>query len=121
VYARLNQTLPELPRVRFSNGDLYLDNFIVRDRRLSGVIDFEMASFSDPIYEFLLPFYVHPELYNRGLEERYCAMMGFDAESLRWYHALEHFDTLHWVLKRGKPFVHHTEESLTAALQDWLG
>lgn len=121
AYARLKATLPPLPAVRFSNGDLYPDNLIVHDRRLVGVIDWENAGFSDPIFEFLLPFFVHPELRERGIEERYCRRMGFDPACLHWYRGLEYLDTWHWVVKLGRPFVHWTEEALAAALERWLG
>ncbi len=120
AYARLKATLPRLPAPRFSNGDLYPDNLIVRDRRLAGVIDWENAGFSDPIFEFLLAFFVHSELRVQGIEERYCRRMGFDPASLHWYHGLEYLDTWHWVVKRGKPFVQWTEANLAAALQQWL-
>lgn len=120
VYARLNDTMPSLPAARFSNGDLWLDNLIVRGQQLAGVIDFENAGFSDPIYEFLLSFFVRPELLGRGIEERYCQRMGFDPETLPWYRGLEYFDTWHWVLKTGQPFEHHTAESLCTALERWL-
>jgi aminoglycoside phosphotransferase (APT) family kinase protein len=120
VYMKLKNMMPVLPSVRFSNGDLWLDNLIVRDQQLVGVIDFENAGFSDPIYEFLLPFFVSPELLGRGIEERYFECMGFDPNTLPWYHALEYFDTWHWVLQTGKPFVHHTADSLRAALRQWL-
>ncbi len=120
VYTRLKDTLPALPTVRFSNGDLWLDNLIVRDQQLVGIIDFENAGFSDPLYEFLLSFFVAPELCGRGIEERYCQRMGFAPEALPWYHALEYFDTWHWVMETGEPFVHHTADSLAAALGCWL-
>jgi len=120
VYARLSETMPELPAVRFSNGDLWLDNLIARDGQLAGVIDFENAGFSDPIYEFLLPFLVSPGLRGRGIEERYCKRMGFDAGLLKWYRGLEYFDTWHWVKATGEPFVHYTAENLQAALESWL-
>jgi len=112
--------MPESPAVRFSNGDLWLDNLIVRDGQLAGVIDFENAGFSDPIYEFLLPFFVSPGLRGRGLEERYCERMGFDAGLLGWYQGLEYFDTWHWVNTTGEPFEHYTSEKLQIALQRWL-
>jgi aminoglycoside phosphotransferase (APT) family kinase protein len=120
VYAKLKSTMPSLPEVRFSNGDLWLDNLIVRNQRLAGVIDFEQAGFTDPIYEFLLAFFVCPELRGRGIEERYCQRMGFDPNSLPWYRGLECFDVWRWVLQTGQPFVHHTADSLAAALNRWL-
>lgn len=120
VYAKLRKTMPELPVVRFSNGDLWLDNLIARDGQLAGVIDFENAGFSDPIYEFLLPFFVSPGLRGRGIEERYCKRIGFDAGLLRWYRGLEYFDTWHWVKATGEPFEHYTSENLQAALESWL-
>ena len=120
VYAKLRETMPAVPAVRFSNGDLWLDNVIVCDGRLAGVIDFENAGFSDPIYEFLLPFFVSPGLRDRGTEECYCERMGFDAGMLRWYRGLEYFDTWHWVKALRKPFEHYTAENLQAALEDWL-
>jgi aminoglycoside phosphotransferase (APT) family kinase protein len=109
-----------LPEVRFSNGDLWPDNLIVRDQQLAGVIDFTNAGFSDPIYEFLLPFFVAPELRGRGIEERYFRRMGFDPDTLSWYHGLEYFDTWHWVRSTGEPFVQYTAERLVAALERWL-
>jgi aminoglycoside phosphotransferase (APT) family kinase protein len=120
AYAKLKDTMPALPAMCFSNGDLWPDNLIVRERQLVGVIDFENAGFSDPLFEFLLPFFVSPELRERGIEERYCQRMGFDANVLPWYHALEYFDTWRWVALTGEPFVHHTEDSLVAALERCL-
>jgi aminoglycoside phosphotransferase (APT) family kinase protein len=120
VYAKLRETVPALPAARFSNGDLWLDNLIVRDGQLVGIIDFENAGFSDPIYEFLLPFFVSPGLRSRGIEECYCERMGFDAGVLGWYRGLEHFDTWHWVRATGEPFAHYTAEGLQAELESWL-
>jgi aminoglycoside phosphotransferase (APT) family kinase protein len=120
VYHELKHRLPEFPETRFSNGDLWLDNLLVRDRQLAGVIDFEAAGFSDPIFEFLLSFFVAPALQGRGIEERYCRRIGYDPAILLWYHGLEFFDTWHWVLKTGKSFVDHTTESLEADLEQWL-
>jgi aminoglycoside phosphotransferase (APT) family kinase protein len=120
VYAKLKDTMPPLPEVRFSNGDLWPDNIIVRGRQLAGVIDFANAGFSDPVYEFLLPFFLRPELRGRGIEERYCRRMGFDPGTLSWYHGLEYFDVWHWVLLKGEPFEQHTAASLPAALTSWL-
>jgi aminoglycoside phosphotransferase (APT) family kinase protein len=120
VYRELTERIPQFPEVRFSNGDLWLDNFLVRDQQLAGVIDFEGAGFSDPIYEFLLSFFVSPALLGRGIEERYCQRIGYDPAILRWYHGLEFFDTWRWVLKTGESFVHHTAESLEANLEQWL-
>jgi aminoglycoside phosphotransferase (APT) family kinase protein len=102
VYKKLRDTMPRLPETRFSNGDLWLDNLIVRNRQLVGVIDFEGAGFSDPIFEFLLSFFVEPKLRGRGVEERYCQRMGFDPEALPWYHGLELFDTLRYTLATGE-------------------
>jgi len=120
AYAKLRATMPETPASRFSNGDLWLDNMIVRDGRLAGVIDFENAAFSDPVYEVLLPFFVSPGLRHRGTEERYCERMGFDPGVLGWYRGLEYFDTWHWVRATGEPFEHYTEDVLRAALERWL-
>jgi aminoglycoside phosphotransferase (APT) family kinase protein len=121
VYKELKNTMPGLPDVRFSNGDLWLENFIVKERKLAGVIDFANATFSDPIFEFLLSFFILPELHGRGIEERYCRKMGYDPSILHWYHGLEYFDTWRWVLKTGEGFVHHTAESLESDMQKWLG
>jgi aminoglycoside phosphotransferase (APT) family kinase protein len=120
VYTKLKATAPEFPAPRFSNGDLWLDNIIVQNQKLVAVIDFQHAGFSDPIYEFLLPFFVEPELRDRGIEERYCKRMGFDPYVLPWYRALEHFDTWHWVKSTGKSFVNYTNENLQEALKDWI-
>jgi aminoglycoside phosphotransferase (APT) family kinase protein len=120
AYLKLKATMPELPELRFSNGDLYPDNMIVRERRLVGVIDFETAGFSDPVFEFLLPFFHHPGLRGRGIEERYCRRIGLDPAILGWYHGLEYFDSLHWVLKLGRPYGRHTAESLEHDLRCWL-
>ena len=119
AYQALKATMPDFPPARFGNGDLWLGNFIVKDRKLVGVIDFPNAMFSDPIYEFLLSFFVCPQLRGRGLEERYCRRMGYDPAILHWYNGLEYFDTLRWVLATGEDFVHHTAKSLEQDLQDW--
>ena len=121
AYARLKDTLPALPGPRFSNGDLWPDNLIVRDRRLVGVIDWALAGFSDPIFEFLLPFFLRPPLRGRGIEERYCRRMGFDPGLLPWYHGLEFLDSWRWVRVTGEPYEQHTDESLQADLARWLG
>ncbi|MEE4194850.1 MAG: phosphotransferase [Anaerolineae bacterium] len=120
AYHRLKTTMPELPPVRFSNGDLWLENFIVKDHKLAAVIDFPNAMFSDPIYEFLLSFFAEPKLQGRGIEERYCQKLGVDPAILHWYHGLEYFDTLRWVLKTGENFLHHTSENLKHNLRKWL-
>lgn len=120
AYRELKVRMPTLPPVRFSNGDLWLDNFIVQDGKLAGVIDFQGAVFSDPIFEFLLSFFVSPELQGRGIEERYCRKIGYDPAILHWYHGLEYFDTWRWVLVTGENFVHHTAESLEMNLDKWL-
>jgi len=118
--ARLRETLPPLPETRFSNGDLWPDNLLVHDGRLVGIIDWALAGFSDPIFEFLLPFFLRPSLRGRGLEARYCGRMGFDAALLRWYHGLEFFDSWRWVRQLGEPYEQHTDESLAADLARWL-
>jgi aminoglycoside phosphotransferase (APT) family kinase protein len=120
VYARLKETMPPLPAPRFSNGDLWPDNFIVRDGRLAGIIDWALAGFSDPFFEFLLPFFLRPSLRGRGLEAGYCRRMGFDPDLLSWYHGLEFFDSWRWVRRIGQPYEQHTDESLAADLARWL-
>jgi aminoglycoside phosphotransferase (APT) family kinase protein len=121
MYQKLKATLPEFPSLCFSNGDLWLENFIVHDNQLAGIIDFQNAVFSDPVFEFLLSFFVSPELQGRGIEERYCKRIGQDPAILHWYRGLEFFDTWRWVLSSGESFVHHTAESLEANSNEWLG
>ena len=120
AYKKLKEEMPALPALRFSNGDLWLDNFIFKDGKLAGVIDFQNAAFSDPLFEFLLSFFVSPELQGRGIEERFCQHIGIDPAVLHWYHGLEYFDVLPWLLETGKNFVHHTAESVEANLHKWL-
>ena len=120
VYQKLKTETPALPPARFSNGDLWLDNFIVTDRKLAGVIDFQGAAFSDPVFEFLLSFFVSPELQGRGIEERFCQRIGVNPTILHWYRGLEYFDVWPWLLKTGKNFVHHTPESVEMNLKEWL-
>jgi aminoglycoside phosphotransferase (APT) family kinase protein len=120
VYQKLKTEMPALPPVRFSNGDLWLDNFIVTDRKLAGVIDFQSAAFSDPVFEFLLSFFVSPELQGRGIEERFCQRIEVNPAVLHWYRGLEYFDVWPWLLKTGKTFVHHTLESVEMNLKEWL-
>ena len=88
--------------------------------KLAGIIDFPNAMFSDPIYEFLLSFFVSPALQGHGMEERFCRRIGSDSAVLHWYHGLEFFETLGWVLKSGESFVHHSAQSLQADLEKWL-
>jgi len=120
VYRRLKESMPAFPPLRFSNGDLWLENFIVREGRLAGVIDFQGAGFSDPVYEFLLAFFVEPKLTGRGIEERYCRRIGVDPVVLHWYHGLEYLETWEYVLRTGESFVHHNAVNLEANLKSWL-
>lgn len=119
VYQKLIDTQPVFPEARFSNGDLWLDNLLVKDEELVGVIDFEHAGFSDPIYEFLLPFFNEPRLRGRGIEAAYCRRLGMDPAILHWYHGLEYYDTLHYVAKSGEAFNQYSEEKLTEELHKW--
>jgi len=120
AYVRLRETRPALPPDRFSNGDLWPENLLVRGTELVGIIDWQHAGFGDPIYEFLLPFFLVPELRGRGTEEAYCRRLGYDPALLDWYHGLEFFDSWRWVLKLGEPYMIHTAESLEADLSRWL-
>jgi aminoglycoside phosphotransferase (APT) family kinase protein len=120
AYRRLIATQPEVPGTQFSNGDLWPENLLVKGRELVGVVDWQHAGWSDPIFEFLLPFFLVPELRSRGIEARYCERKGFDPGVLHWYHGVEFFDSLAWVLKTGEPYEMHTAESLTCDLQRWL-
>jgi aminoglycoside phosphotransferase (APT) family kinase protein len=121
AYQRLKQSVPKSPKLCFSNGDLYPDNMLVKNKTLVGVIDFANASVSDPLFEFLLTFFCHPELRGRGIEERFCEIKGINPDVLSWYHGLEFFDTWRWVSKYGEPFVGYDETKLRAALEGWLG
>lgn len=120
AYRVLKASMPVLPALRFSNGDLWLENFITRDEKLAAVIDFQHAGFSDPVFEFLLSFFVSPELQGRGIEARYCQRIGCDPAILHWYHGLEYFDTLRWVLLKDEGFAYYTAQSLEANLTHWL-
>ena len=120
AYQRLKKTWPGPPGDRFSNGDLWPENLLVRGDHLVGIIDWQHAGFTDPIFDFLLPFFLVPGLRGRGTEEAYCARMGFDPKILTWYHGLEFFDSLRWVLKLGKPYEIHTAQSLQRDLEQWL-
>jgi len=120
AYRRLKETWPGSPGDRFSNGDLWPENLLVRGGQLVGIIDWQHAGFTDPIFEFLLPFFLVPELRGRGMEETYCERMGFDPAVLRWYHGLEFFDSWRWVLITGNPYEIHTAESLERDLARWL-
>lgn len=120
MYQKLKASQPDFPPLRFSNGDLWLDNFIVQDKKLAGIIDFQNAAFSDPIFEFLLSFFVSPELQGRGIEKRYCQRIGADPTILRWYRGLEFLNAWCWTSMTGKNFVHHTRESLAANIKNYL-
>jgi len=120
VYEKLIDAMPEFPVTRYSNGDLWLDNFLVRNRKLAGVIDFQHAGFSDPLFEFLLSFFVESQLRGRGIEERYCKRMGIDPNIIPWYHGLEYLDTWRWVVSTGQDFVHYNQQVLEEELRRWL-
>ena len=120
VYQELKISVPDLPKVRFSNGDLYPDNFLIKDRQLIAVIDFANAAFSDPLFEFLLPFFIHPELRGRGIEERYCGQMGIDPTVLPWYHALEFFDLWGWLEGTEDSFSGYNAEQIREIMIGWL-
>jgi len=120
AYKWLMDHLPEFPLPLFSNGDLWLDNILVKERHVVGVIDFEHAGFSDPIFEFLLPFFNEPRLRGRGIEAEYCRRLGINPRILDWYHGLEYLDTLRYVLRDGKPFNQYSLSVLEERLMGWL-
>jgi len=120
AYRRLLATQPAVPDTAFGNGDLWPENMLVSDRRLAGVIDWQHAGWSDPIFEFLLPFFLVPALRGRGIEEEYCLREGYDPDLLDWYRGVEYFDSLAWVLKTGEPYGEHTADSLTGDLERWM-
>jgi len=60
AYRCLKETQPEFPPDHFSNGDLWPENLLVLGDRLAGIIDWQHAGFGDPIYEFMLPFFLVP-------------------------------------------------------------
>jgi len=120
IYETLKAAMPPFPKLRFSNGDLYPDNLLVVDRRLVGIIDWEYAGFTDPIYEFLAAAFYHPELRGRGTEERYCERMGFDAAGLPWYRGLEYFTTWSWAARTGKSFSIYNAKNLQEYMRTWF-
>jgi aminoglycoside phosphotransferase (APT) family kinase protein len=120
VYEQLVKQIPYFHEACFSNGDLWLDNLLVKDKQLVGVIDFEQAGFSDPVHEFLLPFFNEPRLRGRGIEERYCVALGLDPTCLRWYHGLEYYHALHYVEKSGEAFNQYSSDRLRTELELWL-
>ncbi len=120
AYEQLVETRPSVPATAFSNGDLWPENILVKERQLVGVVDWQHAGWTDPIFEFLLPFFLVPELRDLGVEERFVEAKGCDPGILYWYHGVEFFDSLSIVTKLGEPYEMHTEESLTRDLERWL-
>lgn len=120
AYQKLIKSQPVLPKPAFSNGDLWPENLLVKDRRVIGVVDWQHAGWSDPVFEFLLPFFLVPELRDRGIEETYLERQGYESSLLDWYHGVEYFDSLSFVLKTGRPYEMHTAESLSLDLEHWL-
>ncbi len=120
VYRRLKDSVPMMPEVCFSNGDLYPDNFRIKDKKLVAVIDFANACFSDPLFEFLLPFFCHKELRGRGIEEKFCEARGIDPAVLPWYHVLEFYDLWGWLAGTDEKFVGYDAAQLREILVDWL-
>ncbi|MGD2026453.1 MAG: phosphotransferase [Anaerolineales bacterium] len=120
VYQELKMTLPKLPEIRFSNGDLYPENMIIRDQKLAGVIDFANANFSDPLFEFLLPMFIHPQLKGRGLEGRFCERMGIDPDGLPWYNVLEFYDLWGYLAGTQDEFAGYNASKIREILQRWL-
>lgn len=119
VYLKLQASMPDLPPVRFSNGDLYPANFRVKNRELVAVIDFANASYSDPVFEFLLVFFIHPELRGRGIEERFCRLVGVDPAVLPWYHVLEFYDLWGYLAGTEDAFARYDAEKIRMILSQW--
>lgn len=119
VYHRLHASMPDLPPVQFSNGDLYPANFLVKDKELVAVIDFANASYSDPVFEFLLAFFIHPELCGRGIEERFCRLVGVDPTVLPWYHVLEFYDLWGYLAGTEDTFAGYDAENIRKILAKW--
>ncbi|GEM_PF-630335 len=85
---KLPEGLPVAPVPCFSSGDLSPKNFLVKEKNLNGILDFELAGFIDPVFEFLVPLFWYPLLLKRGLEESYFRRKGLDLKMLDWYRAL---------------------------------
>jgi len=122
VHIRLKELMPPPLEPRFGNGDLNPMNMLINDRELAGVIDFEFAGFSDPMFEFMSPICWYPQMRQRGLEERFCERNGFDLDIIEWYRALVLFGT--WLGMLANPCVEgegRTAVSCRQELEQWIG
>jgi len=91
AHDKLISTSPPLLELRFGNGDLSTSNILVKNRKVAAIIDFEFAGYFDPMFEFLTPFNWCKELKNRGLEQEYCKMNGYNPDIIDWYRATSSF------------------------------
>jgi len=121
AHARLRELMPPPLEPRFGNGDLNPMNMLIRDRELAGIIDFEFAGFSDPMFEFMSPIRWYPQMRKRGLEERFCERNGFDLDIIEWYQALVLFCT--WLGMLANPRLEcegRTAVSCKQEFEQWL-
>ncbi|MEI6845441.1 MAG: phosphotransferase [Candidatus Firestonebacteria bacterium] len=125
VLEKLSSNIPGNLKPCFSNGNFSPKNIIAKDKKLTGVIDFEFAGYFDPLYEFLLPFEKYPLLKNRGLEESYCREMGFKTEIIDWYRGLIVSAKLLEVVKEENKnpasIEKHIKQEALAELSQWAG
>ena len=121
---KLPAEMPEIPAPCFSSGDLNPKNFLVKEKKLSGILDFELAGFIDPVFEFLVPLFWYPLLLKRGLEESYFRRKGFDQKMLNWYRALVFASVLLEAMKEEKgttpPEGRNVKEECILALSLWV-
>jgi len=121
VHTRLKELMPPPLEPRFGNGDLNPMNMLIQDRELAGVIDFEFAGFSDPMFEFMSPICWYPQMRQRGLEERFCERNGFDLDIIECYRALVLFCT--WFGMLANPRLEgegRTTVSCRQELEQWV-
>jgi aminoglycoside phosphotransferase (APT) family kinase protein len=109
-----------LARSAFVHGDFRMGNLMVLGDRITGVLDWEMASPGDPLADLswcFIPVWELPGVDEGGLIRRYAQLAGvdLDPERLRWHRVLGYVRLAYYVLSAARAFDAGTSDDLRLA------
>jgi aminoglycoside phosphotransferase (APT) family kinase protein len=98
----LGDRIADCPRPSVVHGDLWYGNLLMRDHRLTGVLDWEFAAIGDPLVDYAALWYLGDDFMAALL-----AVLGESvAETVHYYRMLREFAGLTWSID------HHDEPEL---------
>ncbi|WP_432948674.1 phosphotransferase family protein [Kribbella sp. CA-253562] len=90
---RLGDRIADCPRPGVVHGDLWYGNMLMRDHRLTGVLDWEFAAIGDPLVDYAALWYLGDDFMATLLAEQSVADL---PETVQYYRVLREFAGLTW-------------------------